>query len=435
VSKLSSIVRREYFATVRTKAFLIALVLIPGLMIVSVLMPFIAERYAGPSERRCAIVDDTGGLMFAAITRAAEEEIGAPSPFGFGRAAPDGKRHFERIERAPGQSAEALGLELSERVRSGELFCFVEIDATVLAENANDVRYFTQTPTDIGLPLWLGEQIEREVHRQRLAKLGLDPNLVERAEAPVSVVSQELYTGGPGGSIQSEGARDPARDIVFPLGASLLLYMVLMLTAGPLMQSVLEEKMNRVAEILVSSVPPFKLLLGKLIAASAVAFTLLGSYAIGGVLIASELGVTSALGPQHWFWAIVFLLLALAMYGSIFLAVGSACNDVKESQTLMMPVMLVMMLPLLLLHVVLTDPNGPLSTALSLIPFFSPTLMILRFTLEPGAPLWQMVLAALLTALTAYGCIRGAGRIFRIGMLDQGGARSLRELWRWSRQR
>ena len=122
------------------------------------------------------------------------------------------------------------------------------------------------------------------------------------------------------------------------------------------------------------------------------------------------------------------------MYGSVFLAVGSACNDLRETQTLIMPVLMLVMTPLLLLSVVISDPNGTLSTVASLIPFFSPILMMVRVMLEPGAPLWQALLALTGSAAMAFLCVVAAGRIFRVGMLSGGAAPTPRELARWVRR-
>jgi ABC-type Na+ efflux pump permease subunit len=211
------------------------------------------------------------------------------------------------------------------------------------------------------------------------------------------------------------------------------MFLVVLLSAGPLMQSVLEEKMYRIAEILVSSIPATALLFGKLIAATLVSLTLLGVYGVGGFVAAAGAGVTTHFDLYQWACIIAFQLLALTIYGSLFLAVGSACNDLKDSQTLTMPVMALVTIPLVLVHWVMSDPNGTVSTVLSLIPFFTPFLMLLRVTLEPGAPTWQVLTSLGLTALTAWFSIRISARIFRIGMLSQGSTPSFRELARWLR--
>ena len=213
------------------------------------------------------------------------------------------------------------------------------------------------------------------------------------------------------------------------------MFMAVMLGAGPLMQSVLEEKMQRIAEVLVSSVPPFQLMLGKLLAATAVSLTLTSIYFACSMLMAAYLGHAPDIGVSEVAWMLLFQLLALFMYGSVFLAVGSACSDLKATQTLMMPVMVVATLPMLLLHLVVMAPNSTFSATVSLIPFFTPVLMFVRVTLTPAPPLWQPLIGILLSGFTAMFCVYVAARIFRIGMLMQGSPPRWADLKRWFRER
>jgi ABC-2 type transport system permease protein len=122
------------------------------------------------------------------------------------------------------------------------------------------------------------------------------------------------------------------------------------------------------------------------------------------------------------------------MYGSVFLAIGSLCVDLRESQTLMLPAMVLSSMPLLLLPLVLAEPHSVLVTALSLVPFFTPVLMMIRATLVPSAPVWQVFLGALLSSGTALLCVAFAGRCLKAGLLSRGPAPKFRELLVWLRQ-
>ena len=420
--KLLTVCKQEYLATVRTRAFLLSLILMPVLMGASIAIPLLGQSAGTATAPRCVIVDRSGQLFGALMTAAATRNRELPA-----------SEHYLLESRAPAER-QAQGLELSREVRSERLFCFVEIEANVLEPVADDsriqARYYSATPTHLALPHWLQRALSREVRSLRLSAHGVDLQMVEQAEVAVGMPSTTLYQAGHDHTTPP-ASRNPIEDILLPLLAAIVMFMSVLMGATPLMQSVLEEKMYRIAEILVSSVPPTELMLGKLLGAILVSFTLLALYAGGTGLSLMLTGIPNPLSFGDVLWLLAFQTSALLMYGSVFLAVGSACNDLRETQTLIMPVLMLVMTPLLLLSVVISDPNGTLSTAVSLFPFFSPILMMVRVMLEPGAPVWQALLALAGSVATAFLCVVAAGRIFRVGMLSGGAAPTLRELARW----
>jgi ABC-2 type transport system permease protein len=127
----------------------------------------------------------------------------------------------------------------------------------------------------------------------------------------------------------------------------------------------------------------------------------------------------------------VYLVLAVLMYASLFIAVGAAAGDIKETQALLMPVMLLVALPMLLLAAVIQDPNGPLAMGVSFFPFSTPMMMVARIAVPPGVPWWQPVVGVVLVLVTSLACVWAAGRIFRVGLLMQGKGVKFADLARW----
>ncbi len=127
----------------------------------------------------------------------------------------------------------------------------------------------------------------------------------------------------------------------------------------------------------------------------------------------------------------LFLVLAVLLFGSLYMAVGAACSELKDAQSLMMPIVLLSVLPMLVWTAVLRNPASPLSVGMSLFPFATPFLMLMRLGLQPSPPVWQVVLSVVLTTATAILCVWAAGKIFRTGLLMQGKPPSLREMARW----
>jgi ABC-2 type transport system permease protein len=197
------------------------------------------------------------------------------------------------------------------------------------------------------------------------------------------------------------------------------------------MQCVVEEKQQRISEVLLGSVSPFALMFGKLLGVVAVALTVGIVYATVGYTLAHRYGLTDALSPALLAWFFLFLTLAVLIFASLFIGVGAAASDIKETQSLLMPVMLIAALPMILLPAVLRAPNGIVAVVGSFFPFTAPMIMTARVSVPPGVALWQPVLAVVIVLLTVLGCVWAASRIFRVGLLMQGKGVKLADLARW----
>jgi ABC-2 type transport system permease protein len=185
--------------------------------------------------------------------------------------------------------------------------------------------------------------------------------------------------------------------------------------------------------VLLGSVSPFQLLLGKLLGVVGVALLLTFVYFAGGTYLMVSLGRADIINPALMLWFIVFVICAALMFGSIFLALGSACSDLKDAQSMLQPAMILVLLAYLGSFIVIRAPDSNLAVGMSFFPTITPFAMMLRIAMPPGPPMWQVVLSvALLLAVTA-GVVWAAGRIFRVGLLMQGKAPNLPELMKWIR--
>ncbi len=224
---------------------------------------------------------------------------------------------------------------------------------------------------------------------------------------------------------------DPVRTALVPAVLLFVMFLLVMSTTPQLLNSVLEEKMSKVSEVLLGSLTPFELMMGKLLGNTAIAIVLATLYLAGGYGLAMYYGYADAITPGIMAALGIFVVLAITLYGSLFMAVGSACDDLKDAQSLMMPIMLLSMLPLFVWVNVLKNPSSGLSVGLSLFPPASPYLMLMRMAMRPAPPAWQVGLAMVGTALTALLCVWAAAKIFRTGLLMQGKTPSYREILRW----
>jgi ABC-2 type transport system permease protein len=436
--KVLVIAAREYNAAVRTKAFVISLLIMPLLMGGSILMQWLLRDFRDLKDKKFAVIDRTpGARLYPAIEAAVREyEKGVVDP----RTNKQVKPHFVVGPVEPSEPIQELRAQLSERVRKGELFGFLEIGPEVLApgplpqppgggrgDDPHAVRYQSDRPTNQDFPHLVGQVLAERVPQERVKdyRLSVSPEQVRQVVREVPVVSLGLSRRH-GGNEQS-----PFAPVVVPIALMLLMFMVIMMTATPLMQGVVEEKMQRIAEVLLGSVRPFELMLGKLLGMTGVSLTVTAVYLGGAYWAAHRYQFAEYVGGGLLAWFVVFQALAALMYGSLFIAIGAACTDMRETQNLLWPVMLLACLPLFLLGSVLQEPNSGVATGLSFFPFATPTLMIARQAVPPGVPGWQPPLGAALVLATTLACVWAAGRIFRVGLLLQGKGARPAELVKW----
>jgi len=429
MKRVLTVARMEFLTLVRTKAFIIGILMMPVLIGISILFQMYAARHVDTEDRRFAVVDHSGAL-YGAIASAAESH-NASRGAGETRTGP----HFiaSRVDPA-GRPIDEVKLELSDRVRAKDLFAFVEIPSGIVdGGDAAAISYYTGTPSYEPLPDWLRETANREIARQRFVKSGVDPDLVAKLNARVPLSSYGLVERQLDGKVATAKKTDAIATFVMPFVFLFLMFMSVMTGAQHLLNAIVEEKMSKISEVLVGSIEPFKLLMGKLIGVAGVSLLLATIYFLGGTYAILQSGRWELFQPALIGWFYLFLICAVLMYGSIFLALGSACSDLKDAQSMMQPAILLIMLPYLASFAVIRQPESSLATGLSMFPTVTPFIMMIRLAMPPGPPMWQVVVSVAIVLATTTFLVWAAGRIFRVGILMQGKAPNLPEVLRWIR--
>lgn len=428
---------RDYQAAVRTKAFIISLVMMPVLMLGGVGVQFLMRDVKDLTPQNVIVLDASGGELGELLkTRAEAQPTHDPSTRRQVR--PRLIVTPRKVESLESDEAAASRLALSEQVRKGQLLAFVEIGPNVYqtAAAVNDeqmpVRYYSNRPTVMTFVAWMQGVLNERVQEKRLRDAGIDRAKVTELTRPVQLSSRGLITLDKGtGKAQAGKAEDRVLAFVIPAMMVALMFMMVMIGTSPLLQSVVEEKTLRIAEVLLGSVTPFQLMLGKLLGTVGVSLTLAGFYLGGAYLALWRMGLGDKVPVPLLASFLLFLVLGVLMYGSIFIAVGAACTDLRETQTLLMPVMLVIVMPMFMLGHFIESPNGPLARSMSYFPLSTPMLMILRQGVPPGLAWWELVLGVVTVCLGTLGCVWAAGRVFRVGILVQGKGASVRQILRW----
>lgn len=430
--KIVVIAKREYFANVRTKAFIISLVLMPLMMLGGIFIPQALEGRVDIEDQKVVVLDRTGKVFTALV--AAAERRNQHEIYDLDKKRQTDPR-FILVQGPDKPIDDELRFDLSQRIRKREIHAFVEIDPAVLdapekAAATPCVHFHSESVISNSVSRWLQRVLTQHVHGERLRAAGLDAGLVQRATAPVFMDNLGLLSRSTTGEITQakEGSRGAA--LFAPMVIMMLMFMTIMMSQT-LMQTALEEKQQRIAEVLLGSATPFEMMMGKLLGNVGVSLTVVSLYLAGGFWLLRHNGYSDLVPSTVVAWFLVYQVFGVLLFGSVFIAIGASCTELKEAQNYLMPVMLILILPMMVWFKVLEEPMSRFATVLSLFPPCTPMLMVLRMSVTQAVPLWQPLLGVVLVLLAMLACVFAAARIYRIGILSQGKAPKMSELARW----
>ena len=419
--KVRVIVAREYLSRVRTAGFWISTIALPLLMIAWTVLPSLIMAKSR-SQLHLALVDETGRVAPAIAGRmAAEGERGTHNEFRLDVVAPESDGAAQRAA-------------LDARVLADELDAWAWISEAGLAENR--VEFHGRTVSNILTLEELENLVTSVVREQRLTEAGYDAGEVERLVARVELDRVR---------VTEEGSRADRGigDLALAFGLFMMLYMASIIYGNMVMQGVLEEKANRVVEVLAASARPTELMAGKLLGICLAALTQLGIWMVTAVVVTAP-GLLAGLAalpegvnmPEispsivaHFF---ALFLLGFVLYASFYALVGAAFNNAQEAQQMASIAMIFIILPWMVFMPVLNDPDSTLAVVTSLIPLLTPMIMMLRIAVKTP-PVWQVALGyALLIAFDVF-MVWLCARVYRVGILMYGKKPTIKEIWRWTR--
>jgi ABC-2 type transport system permease protein len=433
--KIMTLAQREYKAAVRTKGFIIGLVLMPIFMSSSFIVMKLTTHQVDTTDKRIAVIDRSGMLVEAIVQAAKTRNDTEVYDKKTGKKVKPA--YLIEVVKPNDENPVGQRLALSNRVRGKELHAFVEIGADIPHPSGNKqgsrIAYHSENAVMDDVRQWLAWPINNQLRRLRLADAGIDESRIKDLFVWVNIEGLGLASmDEETGKVKDAERSSEGRAVAIPIIMLMLMFFMIMMGATPLLASVMEEKNQRIAEVLLGSLKPFELMMGKILGGVGVSLTASMVYGIGGIAVVRYMGLGEYIpyGLLPWFFA--YMILAIFMFGSILAAFGSACNDLKDVQSLSMPAMLPMIIPMFLLMPVLREPMSAFSTWLSLFPPFTPTLMMLRLSTPAGVPVWQPFVGITGVLLLTVFSIWAGGRIFRIGILMQGKPPKVGDILRWA---
>ncbi|MCI0379431.1 MAG: ABC transporter permease [Gemmataceae bacterium] len=433
--KIWVIAVREYLAAVKTKTFVIGLLMMPILMGGSALLQYLFKDMVDIRDKKFVMVDRLGNKGLTDFILESMEVHNKTKTVDTSTGKQTKPRLVVIAEEPAGTSQDEIDrqrFQLSERVRSGEFVGFLEILKSPKVADQVDLRYQTNRPTFMEFAALSEEKAGEFLRKKAAARFK-----IKEVDMPALVKPTVLDNKGLTNRDEATGKITDSPDqsrfasIIVPMVAMIFMFMLVLMGATPLMQGVVEEKTARIAEVLLGSARPFEIMMGKLLGMVAVTLTVSAVYLSGAIWAAQRFEVAEYISVDFVLWFILFQSLAALMFGSLFIAIGAACTEMRETQNLMWPVMLLACLPMFLIGTVIRDPHGPVVRGFSFFPFATPSLMIGRISAPPGLPWWEPVLAMALVLATTVFCVYCAGRIFRVGILLQGKGANLKEMFRW----
>jgi ABC-2 type transport system permease protein len=433
---------REFRHTVLTKSFLIGVVGIPALMAACFsIVPMLLVSQLEPLSGTVAIVESTGRVADALDALLQEKRDDGPNinlPDSLGPLAPDAEKMLEAVVMLPDLVVQRATTsddldQLKDQARAGELVAVALIPASLLdTGNSSDRPDVELTVPNATAPRHISQLenlIRDAVVRARVLGAGKDLQAMRSLMRRPQIDMKRLGAAG------GETDENVKLRSILPIVFMMLIWIATFTSGNYLLTSTIEEKSNKVIEVILSAVSPLQLLWGKVLGLAAVAGIILAMY--GGLLIAAMVAfaLTDLLSWTLLLWSGFFLLVAYFTIASIMAAVGSAVSDLREAQSLIGPVMMILMVPFVLWIPIGEEPNGVVAVVSSFIPPIQPFAMVMRLAAatEP-IPTWQLIASAAVGVGSVFVFVWAASKIFRVGLLMQGKPPTPLELLRWIRR-
>lgn len=460
MNKVFLVAWREFVATVATRAFVLGVVLPPVIMAVVIMVMPVLMNKAAPSVRgHIALIDQSGSVTKSLEAAYSPEAVQARREARMKKAAKDApipeplKQQAEKqmelaaaalggskvtlqvldaaadIEAAKAPIKKATGKEDKDAQGDPRLALVVVPKEVVTGKpdkSFEQYRIFTAPRLDVEWSNDIEREVNKAVVNARLDTGGFSVDEVRRLIQPPQSETSAVTADG-------DRKSSEVASLLVP-GAFLFLLWISVFTCGQyLLTSTIEEKSSRVMEVLLSAVSPMQLMTGKILGQMGVGALILlayGGLGMGGLVFASMMHL---IDPMNLVYLAIYFIIAFALIAALMAAVGSAVSDIREAQSLMGPIMIVLIIPMILWMPILRNPNSLFAQICSFVPPISPFIMVLRLAGSEKVPTWQIPASIVFGFVSVFIALWAAAKVFRIGVLMYGKPPSFKVLFKWIR--
>jgi ABC-2 type transport system permease protein len=426
---------REYMAAVKTKGFIIGLVIAPIMMSGGLIGFMLLKDRIDTTDKHIAVIDYTGVVAEALVKAAAlrnetelfDEKSGQKIKPAY---------TIETIEPIDLDTRQQ-NLELSDKVRNGQLHAFMIIGPDIIHPGEEKegvyIFYYAKNAALDDVRSWTAWPINNHLRKLRLADAGIEDSQVSDLFDWVDVGGMGLVSVDEStGDISDAREATPIEAIIVPIVFMMLMFLMIMFSVPTMLNSVMEEKTQRIAEVMLGSITPFEFMSAKILSGIAVSITSSAVYVLGGLFVLTSMSLQGYV-PFHVIpWFFLYMILAIMMFGAISASLGATCSEPKDAQSLTFPMILPALIPMFIYIPVAKEPLSSFSTWISLIPPFTPMLMTLRMATPESIPAWQPIVGLFGVILFTVFFVWVGGRIFRVAILMQGTPPKFSNIVKWA---
>lgn len=426
--QISLVLKREYLTRVKSKGFIAATLLVPIGIIAIYGIGFLVIIWESDVTYEVGIVDHTGSVV------------------------------NQLVERSPDSYTDVTDLQvdsLRAMIQRGDLTGYIEVNEENIDENKS-LELIYSGSGGLALLSTVRSDMRDAIREEKLKRANVSDDIQQIFETRIGIESRRLTETG------EEEKDDTAFMSGLGFAMGLIIFVAIFSYGGYIMRGVIEEKSNRIIEVITSSVKPIELLTGKMLGVASLALTQIGIWAITiiglgllatpllGAFLSNEnteqmvgdaaaqadipiLSEIPVIETSIIIYFIIFFFLGYFLYSSLFAAVGSAADSETDTQQLMLPIMAPIFIAYFIMFQAVRNPEGIIAVIGSLVPFFAPIVMITRIAIS-DVPFWEIALAIFLMIITFIGTMWLSAKIYKVGILSYGSSAGFKDIYKWIKQ-
>jgi ABC-2 type transport system permease protein len=417
--KIIKIAQREFIETVKTKTFIISLLITPVIIGAIVLINNkVTSSISGPRPPKNIIVTDLTGQLSNGIKESFDQ---------YNKYNTDRQILLKELRADQSQDTSII-----DNIRSDRLDAYFVLDKDCI-DGQGKIRSYIRTSklSDASFMSIVENQLNRAIVNRRCELRNISPELIADIRRNVLVEQIDVSTATP--EKQDKIGRQLIKTMM-PFFFMMMMFMGIFGYGQQMLTGIIEEKSSRIIEVLLSAVSPFQLMSGKILGIAGIGITVIALWIVAAYATARWQGLNIAISAELIICFVVYYVLGFLLFSSIFAAIGSVCNTLKEAQGLMMPISFVLIIPMMAWPIFTENPDGAVTRAASFFPLLTPMVMMLRISGGSGISPIEILATILVLAASVWVVMWLAARIFRIGILMYGKRPGLKEVSRWLTQ-